>query len=178
MKAQPADAPRCAPTRVSATSGLRNVGDRRRANRPDGAAGVTLVELLVVVAIVAILAAVAYPSYQGYLARGWRTQAIACLEEMAQGMERRFTVAMSYAGTAPPPNACAIDNDPSWAVLDEDLARRYRFGFPAPPVVDAFTLQAVPIDRQAVVDARCGTLTLDQAGRRAVGGAANVNDCW
>ncbi|WP_295886794.1 type IV pilin protein [uncultured Thiohalocapsa sp.] len=142
------------------------------------AAGVTLVELLVVVAIVGILAAVAYPSYQTQMTQSWRTQAIACLEEMAQGMERRFTGAMSYAGTAPPPNACALDGDPTWAVLDEDLARRYQFGFAADPDADSYTLQAVPINRQATADAACGTLSLDQAGRRGASGGAPVARCW
>ena len=145
---------------------------------PTTATGVTLIELLVVIAIVAILTAVAYPSYQDYLARGWRTQAIACLEEIAQGMERRFTAAMSYAGTDPPPNSCAIGGDPAWAMLDEDLARRYSLGFAVDPAADAFRVQAVPIDRQAELDARCGTLTLDQAGRRSVSGGTNVDDCW
>ncbi|WP_462328771.1 type IV pilin protein [Thiohalocapsa halophila] len=141
-------------------------------------AGVTLVELLVVVAIVGILAAVAYPSYQSQVMRSWRTQAIACLEEMAQGMERRFTGAMSYAGRAPPPNSCAIDADPNWAVLDEELANRYQFEFAEDPTANSYTLRAVPINQQAKADAGCGTLTLDQAGRRGVSGDRRAADCW
>jgi type IV pilus assembly protein PilE len=141
-------------------------------------AGVTLVELMVVVAIIGILAAVSYPSYQRQVVVSWRTQAIACLEEMAQGMERRFTGSMSYVGDAPPPNACAINGDPSWAVLDQDLAQRYRFGFAVAPDADSYRLQAVPINRQAAADANCGALTLDQAGRRGISGGARVADCW
>ena len=141
-------------------------------------AGVTLIELLVVLAIMGILAAIAYPSYQTQVARGWRTQAISCLEEMAQGMERRFTGAMSYVGTAPPGNSCAIDGSPTWAVLDADLAERYQFGFQAAPTRTAYRLRAVPIGRQATDDARCGTLTLDQAGRRSISGGTQVSDCW
>jgi type IV pilus assembly protein PilE len=146
-------------------------GPRRRA-------GVTLIELLVVLAIMGILAAIAYPSYQVQVARGWRTQAISCLEEMAQGMERRFTGAMSYVGTAPPGNSCAIDGSPSWAVLDADLAGRYQFGFASAPGRTTYGLRAVPIGRQAADDARCGTLSLDQAGRRGASGGAPVGDCW
>jgi type IV pilus assembly protein PilE len=146
--------------------------------KPRRQGGVTLIELLVVVAIVGILASVAYPSYQVQVARTWRTQAIACLEEMAQGMERRFTGAMSYAGTQPPGNSCAIDASPSWAVLDADLAERYELGFVADPARTAYTLQAVPLGQQAVADARCGTLSLDQAGRRSASGGASAEDCW
>lgn len=145
---------------------------------PGRRAGVTLIELLVVLAIMGILAAIAYPSYQVQVARGWRTQAITCLEEMAQGMERRFTGAMSYVGTAPPGNSCAIDASPSWAVLDADLAERYAFGFVSDPAQTGYALQAVPLGQQAAADARCGTLSLDQAGRRGASGGAPVGDCW
>ena len=71
--------------------------------------GFTLIELMIVVAIIAILASVAYPSYQRYVTSTWRTAATACLSELSQGMARRYTVAMSYAGDEQnelPANGC------------------------------------------------------------------------
>jgi type IV pilus assembly protein PilE len=140
--------------------------------------GFTLVELLVVVSIIGVLAAVAYPSYQRAVAKTWRGHAIACLEQLAVGMERRFTVALSFEGTAPPPNNCAIDGDPYWVVPDAELASRYGFGFAADPGATNFTVEAVPMPLQARGDIDCGTLRLDQAGRRGVSGTADVATCW
>ncbi|MCH5374909.1 MAG: prepilin-type N-terminal cleavage/methylation domain-containing protein, partial [Planctomycetes bacterium] len=105
-----------------------------------GIRGVTLLELLVVVAIIGVLAAVAYPSYQRSVGKTWRSRAIACLEEIAVGMERRFTVTMSFVGTAPPPNSCVINGSPDWVVVDEELERRYGFGFAADPEATTFVV--------------------------------------
>ena len=69
-------------------------GARGRLARPQ-AGGFTLIELMIVVAIVAILAAVALPSYQSYVVRTQRAAATSCLAEMAQFMERVYTVALA-----------------------------------------------------------------------------------
>lgn len=66
--------------------------------------GFTLIELMIVVAIVGILAAVAYPSYQDYVRRAARADAQADMLELAQWMERQFTVGNTYAGLALPFN--------------------------------------------------------------------------
>jgi type IV pilus assembly protein PilE len=147
-------------------------------SKSDAGRGFTLIELLVVVTIIGILAAVAYPSYRSSVAKTWRGTAIGCLEELAQGMERRFTAAMSYVGTAPPPNSCVINGDPTWVVPDDDLAGRYRFRFAADPTATTFTVQALPQGRQQTDDRDCGTLGIDQAGRKTAGGSADLDDCW
>lgn len=141
--------------------------------------GVTLIELLVTVAIIAILALVIYPTYQMQAGRVWRMQAIGCLEELAQGMERRFNTQMSYAGTGPPPNGCVVDGDPQWAVPDPGLAARYGFGFATAPNATSFTLVATPTAQQQADDrVDCRTLSLDQAGTRTNSASADPSICW
>lgn len=132
--------------------------------------GFTLVELMVVVAIVGILASIALPSYQAYVIRTNRAAAVACLTELAQFMERNYTQNMRYdpAGFALPELQCS-----------DQLSARYQFSS-----VDAalgqrtYTLQAVPTTIQ---QDDCGTLTLDQAGRKGANGEFDVElvrQCW
>ncbi len=129
--------------------------------------GITLIELMVVVAIVGILAAIAYPSYQTYVQRTNRAAAAACLMEQAQFMERGYTAAFSYEGIAMPAMQCM-----------DDVAGRYTFSL-TDTGARTFLLSAVPGAAQA--GDGCGTLTLNQAGRRGANGGfavADVQNCW
>jgi type IV pilus assembly protein PilE len=121
--------------------------------------GITLIELMVVVAIIGILASIAYPSYQAYVQRTNRAAAAACLMEQAQFMERGYTAAFSYEGIALPAMQCM-----------DDVANRY-----------TFTLSGVA-DRSFIQTGDgCGTLTLNQAGRRGANGGfavADIQRCW
>jgi type IV pilus assembly protein PilE len=137
-------------------------------------AGFTLIELMIVVAIVAILAGIALPSYQNAVMKSWRNKAQGCLTEMAQGMERRFTAALSYAGPAGtpgllPPNSCTVE---------DGMATRYAFDFTADPTANQFTLRATPQGAQAARDTACGTLTIDQTGLRTASGSSGADFCW
>ena len=62
--------------------------------------GFTLIELMIVVAIIAIIAAIAMPSYQNYAVRTNRTQCQSALVQMANAMERHYTMAVpsTYGG--------------------------------------------------------------------------------
>ena len=136
--------------------------------------GFTLMEVMIVVVIVGILVMIAIPSYRDSVTRAWRSKATTCLVEMAQGMERRYTTALSYAGnpSAPgtlPPQVCSTE---------DGMATYYAFSFAANPTATQFTLRAVPQGEQATLDARCGTLSINQLGTRTVSGAATVDDCW
>lgn len=127
--------------------------------------GFTLIELMIVVAIIAILASVAYPSYQRYVTSTWRTAATACLSELSQGMARRYTVAMSYAGDEQnelPANGC---------VAQIEAEGRYRFAVQADD--HSFAISASPQGVQASRDQRCGVLTIDERGARSASGDAS-----
>ncbi|MEH8018700.1 type IV pilin protein [Rheinheimera muenzenbergensis] len=133
-------------------------------------AGFTLVELMIAVAIVGILAAVALPSYQAYVQRSNRAAAVACLTEIAQFMERNYTQNMRYnpVGFVLPAFQCGTE-----------LAARYQFSSVAADLGQrTYTLQAVPTTLQ---QDNCGTLTLNQAGRKGAAGgfdATTVRNCW
>ncbi|WP_431112011.1 type IV pilin protein [Variovorax paradoxus] len=58
--------------------------------------GFTLIEVMMVVAILAILAATSYPSYQGFMRKGWRTEARSALLQQMQQQERQYTMTGQY----------------------------------------------------------------------------------
>src|SRR5690554_505894 len=129
--------------------------------------GFTLIELMSAVAIVGILLAVAFPSYQQHIAKSYRGKALACVVEHAQFMERFYTSNMTYVGAAPN-LGCTTEND---------LDTRYTL---AVNIVDQrnYTVTATPLGQQAKLEARCGTLSLDQSGQRGASGSAGVAGCW
>ena len=126
--------------------------------------GFTLIELMITVAVVAILASIALPSYNQYVLRSRRAQAKADLVEVAQQLERFHTVQNTYAGMTLP-----FEQSP------RDGTSRYTISLSAKATASAFTLQAVPTTGQD--KDKCGTLTLDQAGRKTPT-AAKVAGCW
>jgi type IV pilus assembly protein PilE len=138
-------------------------------NKPQKMFGFTLIELMIVVAIVGILAAVAYPSYQRYIEDSRRSDARANLVQLAQFMERYYTANGRYVdadGDAPDLPFTEAPRDGNDKYYDLQLDG-----------VDAqnYTLQAVP--KGAMAGDRCGTLSVTQAGVKAVT-AGTVADCW
>jgi len=130
------------------------------------ARGFSLMELLVVVFIMAILGAMAYPGYQRHLAGSRRVAAAACLLERAQAMERYHAINQGYLD-APAPLPC------------HEVAGGYQLSFAATPTAQAYVLQAVPQGAQAIHDAHCGTLSLNQWGERMVSASeTEPMRCW
>ncbi|WP_290648433.1 type IV pilin protein [Aquisalimonas sp.] len=122
--------------------------------------GFTLIEVMIVVAIVGIIAMIAYPSYQKHVQDSRRAQAQADLMELAQFMERRYTLNNTYENLTLP-----FDQTPKNGTAHYELEL-------IDPERSSFTLQATPVGAQT--SDRCGTMTIDQGNQRT---AADDN-CW
>lgn len=133
--------------------------------------GFTLIELMIVVAVIAVLATIAIPSYQNYADRTRRADAQSDMLELAQALERGRINNNAYAQ--------ATADLPFQQSPQSGNGVFYQFTLDAGAAsTTTFTLVATPQNRQT--SDRCGTLTLDQAGRRtATDSDGNaVADCW
>lgn len=134
--------------------------------------GVTLVELLIVIVIIGILSTLAYPSYRQYVIRGNRTEAKTAMMQASQALEKCFTRYGAYNNVN-----CTTYNDLEAEAGKLTDGGKYLLSFEAVDDV-SFVIRAVPQDGQAQ-DMDCGTLTLDQTGKRAVKVVgADVRKCW
>jgi type IV pilus assembly protein PilE len=139
--------------------------------------GFTLIELLIAVVIVSILSAIAIPAYQNYVASGKRAQAKSTMLNLSQMEERYYSnnytyYAASAVPPAPEPLGWSNYSGPSMS------ARTYNISvaiFPVPPANAAsFVITAVPSNN--FVDAKCGTLTLDNMGAKT--SSTSASGCW
>lgn len=130
------------------------------------ATGFTLIEIMVVVTIIAVLAAIAYPSYRESVAKGRRAQATADLGELAQALERHFTVNNTYANYV---IAAPLNRSPRQGDL------YYNISFLGVPTRTTYSIRAVPAGAQA--SDKCGTYALTNAGAKSVS-ASTVAICW
>lgn len=136
--------------------------------------GFTLIELMIVIAILGFLVAIAFPSYQDYIRKSRRADAKAALSQLAQFMERNYSVAQRYdkadaAGTTSvtlPFTASPVDGNPKY----------YNISFSGTPTLTAYSLQAVPISGTSQANDVCATLTIDQTGQK--GTSSGRTDCW
>lgn len=139
--------------------------------------GVTLIELMVVCVVVAILGAIALPSYRQYMIRTNRTEAKAALMSAAGGMERCFTRFSSYDNAD-----CEILGDYDAGGTGQlTEGGHYAIKLESAPTATEFTLEAIPKGGQ-LDDTKCGTLSIDQAGRQFASEKADpveaVRECW
>lgn len=125
------------------------------------AGGFTLIELMIVVAVIGILASVALPSYQEHVRRSARSQAQACMSQVAQALERIRTGNLRYDAGNEPALGCATEGN---------LNARYTIGLVR--AANTYTVSATAIGDQ--VNDKCGSLSLDQAGTKTPATAG----CW
>lgn len=114
--------------------------------------GFTLIELMIVVAVVAILAAIALPSYQEQIRKSRRAQARSDLAEIAQGLERSFTVNRGYDKYDLP-----FTQSPREAAAD---AGYYKLSLEK--TATTYTVTATPENSQTAD--RCKILSIDNLG--------------
>ena len=135
-----------------------------RPRRFGGTGGFTLLELMITVAVVAILTVVAISSYEFAVVKTRRAAAKGCVTESAQYMERYYTTNFTYADATLP--KCSSDVTPY-----------YRVEFAGTPDASTFAIRAVPLNRQARADTRCGTLSINQVGTKTASGSDGAL-CW
>lgn len=133
--------------------------------------GITLIELLIVVAIVGILSAIAYPAYQGYVENSRRTVAQGELLELAQWMERQYTVAGAYptdTASLPPSNLTETgNNNPLY----------YTATIAAGAAGTNYQLIITPVAGSSQVSDKCGLLFITHTGEKGQASGAPAT-CW
>jgi type IV pilus assembly protein PilE len=141
------------------------------------AGGFTLIELMITVAIIGILTAIVYPSYRESIAKGRRAKLTTQMLAAQQFMERWYSENYDYSkNTAGLMVTDATQFPARFEKVPADGTQYYKLSFVS-IATNAYTLQAVPVG--SMVGDRCGTFTLDSAGKKGVkGGTGDVASCW
>lgn len=126
--------------------------------------GFSLLEMMVTVVIIAILTATATMGYTHYLERANRSMAKSTLVDVSQRLERYYTDNNSYDGFTLPSGLSRVPESPSAPAM---------YAIAVTTDDQSFSVTATPQNRQVNDD--CGTLSVDNVGRKAATGAGV---CW
>lgn len=132
--------------------------------------GFSLLELMIAVAILGIIAGIAYPSYLEYVKDARRTDAKAVVVEMAQWMEREYTINGQYDTASGGNPTLPIIKSPK-----DGTETVYNIGVVA-PTSETFTITATPEAGGPQDGDECGNFSITQTGAKAASGTAT--DCW
>ena len=132
--------------------------------------GFTLIEVMIVIAILAIVVAIALPSYRDQVRKSRRADAVALVMNIAQRMERCFTIDGAYsAGGTCPTGTIASDGG-------------YYQGTVAITSTTAFAATIVPVaGKDQANDAACASFVISQTGAKTAtnsSAADNTAACW
>lgn len=119
----------------------------------------TLIEVMIVVVIIAIIAAIAFPAYQQHVRKSHRVDAQGAMLDLAQRLERCYTMNNSYQHADCP--------------TDPETTDRYTIT----PTFDSaheYEITATPEATGGQTADPCGTMVVDHTGDRT----AAVADCW
>jgi type IV pilus assembly protein PilE len=149
------------------------------------ARGFTLIELMIVIAIVGLISAIAIPRYQDSIRKARRAEARAQLLEVAQFMQRFYSIHDSFATS----KAGAKVTLPGELTMVPRTAasgsQSYDISFAAPadgatnPDLAYFKIQAVRKAGGPMDGDKCGDFTLENTGARNVLEATDTAaNCW
>lgn len=125
--------------------------------------GMTLIELVIVVAVMGILLSTAVPAYRNYMLRVHRTEAIRMLMQASMCQERINARIGNYDTSQCQPTS---------------QYQRYQLSYDSPDT-QGQTYIAMATPKGAQIADPCGSLSLDQNGRRKISGLdISVMKCW
>ncbi|MBB5210911.1 type IV pilin protein [Microbulbifer hydrolyticus] len=134
--------------------------------------GFTLIELMIVVAIIGIIAGIAYPSYMESVRKSNRADAKASLNDVAQRLQRCYTVYNKYDNFVDCSVAKTLENgtiasgEQMYSISAATLS------------ATVFALEAAPVNGTTQAsDAKCGTLKLSSTGVKDASGPLGAS-CW
>jgi type IV pilus assembly protein PilE len=127
--------------------------------------GFTLIELMMVVVIVGILARVAIPSYMSYLEKGRLTTAKGIMQEMAQLVERSYSLNNAY------PAASAIPTSLTQSPKVGESTKKYYDITYTLTASDSYTIVATAAS--GYTPSTCPKLQLNSTGEKLASNSLN-----
>ncbi|MCD6039136.1 MAG: pilE 1 [Gammaproteobacteria bacterium] len=129
--------------------------------------GFSLLEILITLVIISIVAGFCIPLYSQHLTNERRLEAKIALEKAAAALEEYYTLHNTYQG--------ATLENLGFSLLI--VKNNYRLA--VMEITDnTFSLRAIPLESQAQEDRVCGTLILNEAGKKDKTGNGKLSDCW
>ena len=132
----------------------------------------TLIELMIVVAIIGIISAIAYPAYQNYIQNTRRAAAQGELLELAQWMERQYTVNGVYPTSAASLPFTDLPNTSNNA----DPVYYIASFIAASTSPTTYLLRITPQGTQ--LNDECGELSITHTGFKDAGASEAPATCW